>query len=251
MNPRSLIEKITESARNYPDHAFSSSGKAYTCLNPYYYKLMRKEIGLYNQLDGIFVDGLFMCIMIRALWHVKIPRLSFDMSAMAKDLFEYLNQESCEKSIYLLGTRQKELEKCVANIRNHYPNIKIAGYRNGYFNSDSERQSAIREIINSKADFAVVGMGAPKQEKFVVDLRNAGYNGISFTCGGFLHQTSRGMNYYPEWVNRCNLRAIYRLFHERGMVKRLFNVIVLFPLLFIKDTIEAKKQTNKASIEAK
>ena len=73
-----------------------------------------------------------------------------------------------------------------------------------------------------------------------MDLKKAGYKGIVFTCGGFLHQTSDNINYYPEWVNKYNLRAFYRLFHERGLVKRLFNVLLEFPILFIIDTIQTK-----------
>lgn len=62
--------------------------------------------------------------------------------------------------------------------------------------------------------------------------------GIAFTCGGFLHQTSHKINYYPNWVNKLNLRAFYRLTHEKGMFVRLWNVLIEFPIMFIGDSIK-------------
>lgn len=80
-------------------------------------------------------------------------------------------------------------------------------------------------------------MGSPLQEQFALDLKKSGYNGVVFTCGGFLHQTARGIKYYPEWVNKYNLRAFYRLFHEKGLWGRLYNVLIEFPILFTFDTV--------------
>ena len=90
------------------------------------------------------------------------------------------------------------------------------------------------------SDFTVVGMGSPLQERFALDLKNAGYRGVVFTCGGFLHQSARRINYYPEWVDKLKLRAFYRLFHEKGMFPRLYNVLLEFPVLFTYDTIKTK-----------
>ena len=116
--------------------------------------------------------------------------------------------------------------------------MKIAGYRNGYFIDNDDRKKAIADIIKSKSDFAIIGMGSPLQEQFALDLKNAGYKGIVFTCGGFLHQSASDINYYP--VNKYNLRAFYRLFHEKGLWCRLYNVLIEFPILFTWDTLRTK-----------
>ena len=34
-------------------------------------------------------------------------------------------------------------------------------------------------------------MGTVVQEDFLFKAKQAGYNGIGFTCGGFIHQTSK------------------------------------------------------------
>lgn len=241
MNNREFVRKIADSALSYPDKTFSAgNGRIYTCVNPYSYHLVRRYKELYNSMDGLFVDGMTMCWLIRLLWGCRVPRLSFDMSGMAKDLFSYLDTIIPQRSIYFLGTRQEVLEETIKQFRKNYKNMKIAGYRNGYFIDNDDRRNAISAIIESDCDFAVIGMGSPLQEQFALDLRNAGYKGIVFTCGGFLHQTADGINYYPDWINRYNLRAFYRLFHEKGLWGRLYNVLIEFPILFTYDTLITK-----------
>lgn len=246
MNNREFVRKIADSALTYPDGTFAEgNGRVYTCVNPYSYHLVRHHKELYESMDGLFVDGMTMCWLIRLLWGKRVPRLSFDMSGMAVDLFSYLNTAETSRSIYFLGTMQKVLEETVRQFRKNYPKMNIAGYRNGYFIDNDDRKNAITDIIQSKCDFAVIGMGSPLQEQFALDLKNADYKGIVFTCGGFLHQTANGINYYPEWVNKYNLRAFYRLFHEKGLWGRLYNVLIEFPILFSWDTLCTKLKTSK------
>lgn len=240
MNTREFVAKIAESAAAYPDGTFSTQGRVHTCVNPFSYHMVRQNHELYGKLDGLFVDGITMCLWIRLWWGKKIPRLSFDMSGMAVDLFARLNQPENKETVYFIGARQDELEGSIRQIKASYPNMQISGFRNGYFSSDAERSAAISDIVDLNPDFTIVGMGSPIQEKFVLDLRESGYKGIAFTCGGFLHQTSNRINYYPKWVDRFNLRAFYRLTHEKGMGKRLFDVLIGFPFQFAVDSIRMK-----------
>jgi len=241
MDNREFVRKIADSASAYPDCTFiAGKGRIYTCVNPFSYHIVRRHKELYESMDGLFVDGMTMCWLIRMLWGKRVPRLSFDMSGMAVDLFSYLNTIGTCRSIYFLGTKQDLLEKTIKQFRKSYPNMSIAGFRNGYFIDNDDRKRAIADIIESNSDFAVIGMGSPLQEQFALDLKNTGYKGIVFTCGGFLHQSANNINYYPKWVNTYNLRAFYRLFHEKGLWRRLYNVLIEFPILFTWDTITTK-----------
>lgn len=239
MTTREFVDRIDKTAAAYPEKVFNVAGKAYTCVNPYSYHILKNNSELYSELDGLFVDGMTMCWWIRLLWGRKIPRLSFDMAGMAVDLFALLNKKENNRNIYFIGARPEELEATIVQIRKTYPEMKIAGYRNGYFNDNAERAEVIKNIVETNPDFVIIGMGSPLQERFAVDLRDAGYKGISFTCGGFLHQTARRMNYYPKWVDRMNLRAFYRLFHEKGMFARLWQVLVGFPINFTLDSLRS------------
>ena len=244
MNNRKLIQKIVDSVSTYPDGTFAvGKGRVYTCVNPFSYHLVRTRPQLYESMDGLFVDGMIMCWLIRILWRKRIDRHSFDMTGMAADLFSYLNN-SPNRSIYFIGTKHEILEKTITQFRDSYPNMNIIGYRNGYF-ADCDKINVINEIIKANSDFTIVGMGAPLQEQFGADLKKAGYKGIIFTCGGFLHQSANNIQYYPNWINKYNLRAFYRLFHEKNLCGRLYNVLIEFPVLFTWDTFATKWHRNK------
>lgn len=238
MNNREFVKKITNSAARFPKLTFTQRPSVNTCVNPYSYHIVRKNQELYGNMDGLYVDGMLMCKLINLLWGTSIPRLSFDMSGMAVDLFKRLN--SSQESVYFVGAKQEALEQSVAIIKQSYPQIQVAGYRNGYFLLPEHRTQEINKIVSENPDFVIVGMGSPLQEQFALDLKNAGFQGIVFTCGGFLHQTANGIKYYPDWINRYNLRAFYRLYKEKGLFKRLYNVLIEFPILFIYDTIKTK-----------
>lgn len=245
MKTKEFVAKVANSASLYPSTIFSHGNRVYTCVNPYSYHLVRKYSDLYSRMDGLFVDGMTMCWWIRFLWGKKIPRLSFDMSSMAAELFSRLNSKNNDETVYFIGAKQSELEGTVSQIKKSYPQIGIKGYRNGYFIDLDDRKKAIQEIIKLSPTFTIVGMGSPLQEQFAIDLKEAGYGGIIFTCGGFLHQSTASIRYYPDWINRFNLRAFYRLFHEKGLWGRLYNVLLEFPVLFVVDSINSKLQNRR------
>ena len=61
-----------------------------TFLNPYSYALSRNNSGLLAEFDAIYIDGISLVWLMKLLG-MPCRRLSFDMTSMAKDLFEQLN----------------------------------------------------------------------------------------------------------------------------------------------------------------
>lgn len=234
MYVRHLIDKIIETNNISYDEIFETKNKVYSFINPYGYHIMRIDQSYYEQLDGLFVDGMLMCKLIRALYGHKITRRAFDNTSMATRLFSYLNEKD-NKTIFFLGAKEDEVSKAVQNYMKSYPKMSIVGYNSGYFASEEERDSIIMKIINLQPDFCIVGMGAKLQEDFLIKLKGRGYNGIAFSCGGFIRQSSEKLEYFPHWVDRFNLRAFYRLYKEKGMFKRLYNVLIQFPIQFSWD----------------
>ena len=81
---------------------------------------MRKNIILYQQLDGLYIDGIFMCILSRLFYGIRIKRRSFDNTTIAKDLFEYLNKYNFN-TIYFVGAKQEEIEQAIQQYKQKYP----------------------------------------------------------------------------------------------------------------------------------
>ena len=229
-----LIKKIIDTENYDIDKCFSTGSRIYTFLNPVSYldALENKEI--ISQYDGIFADGSLLVKAIKLLYGTKITRRSFDMTSVAPLLFDYAQRNN--KTIYIVASKQEQVEKAISIFQNRYPSIIFVGYRNGYFENESEMDNEVHRIVKSAPDFLIVGMGAIIQDKFLLKVKNADFKGIGFTCGGFIHQTSKDLiDYYPEWIDKYNLRFMYRMYKEPHTRKRYLKAGILFPLLFLKE----------------
>lgn len=228
-----IVNKILSSEDN-ADLVFEEQFKIYTFLNPVSYLDALKHKEVFLQFDGIFADGTLVVKMIKTFYHRRIEKREFDMSSMAKELFNYAIEK--DKSIYIIASKQEEIEKAVGKIKNEYPNLRIIGFRSGYFKNTQEESSVISQVISFSPDYLIVGMGAVKQEEFLLKAKISGFEGIGFTCGGFITQTANyaeGIDYFPDWTVRFNVRFIYRLFKEPHTRKRYLKAAFLFPFRFI------------------
>lgn len=226
-----LISSVLSSERD--EHNYLTGGGIYTFLNPVSYLEARKREPLFLQFDGIFVDGSLLAKAIRLLYGRKVTRRSFDMTSMGSEVFSYAEEKG--KSIYIVSSGQSQVERAIASIRERYPNLMIAGYRNGYFSDEHEMDEAVHSIVPLHPDYLIVGMGIIKQEEFLLRAKEAGYRGIGFTCGGFISQIAQNnIDYYPAWVDRMNVRFLYRMYKEPHTRKRYLKAGILFPIVFVK-----------------
>ncbi len=212
--------------------------KITTFLNPYSYLLARKEKMLF-QYFNIKIDGILL-IKTSQLFGIKnITRESFDMTSLAPIVFKKAIEEN--KTLYFIGTKPKTIDKAIENILEEFPKLNIISFRDGYI-KENERESLYENIKNLNPDIVICGMGTPLQEQFLVDLQHTGWNGMGYTCGGFLHQTAENIDYYPKWIDKYNIRWIYRIYDEPKLFKRYFWEYPKFFGYFIYDFYQYKKE---------
>lgn len=211
--------------------------KLTTFLNPYSYILARQEVKLLENFN-IEVDGIALVMILRFFNIICVQRKSFDMTSLAPIVFNNAVEES--KSVYFIGAERGVIDQAIVNIRSRYPKLNVIGFKHGYFNNQKERFQVLKNINKMNPEIVVCGMGTPLQENFLFDLQSLGWTGLGYTCGGFLHQTAKGIEYYPKWIDKYNLRWIYRIYDEP---KLLFRYIIDYPKflgLFLYDYLELK-----------
>lgn len=228
-----LIRKISGTETLARCRLFDVKGKVYTFLNPVSYLTALDNEELFTCFDGIFADGSLLVTAIKLLYGEEVERRSFDMTSLAPEMFKYAEDNG--KTVYIVASRQEQVEQAVNTFKERYPRLVFSGFRNGYFSSDEEMDAEARHIAKEiKPDFLIVGMGIIMQEKFLLKAKNAGFEGIGFTCGGFIHQTAKNeIDYYPAWVDRMNIRFIYRMYKEKHTRKRYLQAAILFPARFL------------------
>ena len=227
-----LIKKIVATNYHSLNDFMETKGGIYTFLNPVSYLTALSNKDLFGNFDGIFADGSLLVAAIKIFYGKQVIRRSFDMTSLAPELLEYASNHA--KTIYIVASKQEQVERAIELFKERYPNLLFAGYRNGYFASEEEQNKEAAYITQLNPDFLIVGMGSLMQECFLLKVKKAGYQGIGFTCGGFIHQTSKNeIDYYPEWADRLNLRFVYRLYKEKHTRKRYLQAAFVFPVRFI------------------
>lgn len=209
--------------------------KIVTCLNAFYMvKLKEKDYHWYDEFDYIASDGMGPMKLNKVFGHEKSVRLSFDMSSMAGPVFNDVIAHNA--GIYFLGARDGEIDRSMATIKKNFPELNIVGFHHGYIKG--YELDIVNEIIASGAKVCVIGMGAPMQDEIAVMLKKSGFIGTAYTCGGFIHQTQDRIISFPEWTNKLGLRWLYRIFTQKGMLKRLIETypkfVVTYSLFLIK-----------------
>lgn len=228
-----LVEKIVLMELFSVDQLFGQEGRIYTYLNPVSYLDALNYPELFKSFDGIFADGGLLVKAIKVVYSKRIHRWSFDMGSMAPIVFEHAQQTG--KSIAVIATKQDIVERTVRILQTKYPRLNISYYRNGFFSSEAEQDEEAKRIVQQSPDFLIVGMGIIKQEEFLLKVKKAGFKGIGFTCGGFIHQVAQSnlKDYYPKWINDYGLRFLYRIYKEPHTRKRYAKAAFVFPVKFL------------------
>ena len=118
---------------------------------------------------------------------------------------------------YLYGGRnQGALVQLALNLRQRYPGIKIVG---GYSPphrplTDEERSSAIEEINAARPDVVWVGIGVPKQEKWMLDVRPELEAPVLIGVGAAFDFHAGLVPQAPPFMQESGLEWAYRLAHE-------------------------------------
>lgn len=110
----------------------------------------------------VYPDGIGVVWAARLLGNPLIERIN------AADLFDVFCQEAVRNnlSLYLIGSKEDTLIQTVNNLKRKYPNLKIGGSYNGYFDREKELEM-IEDINRVKPNILIIGLGVPKQEKWI------------------------------------------------------------------------------------
>lgn len=121
---------------------------------------------------------------------------------------------------YFYGSTDETLEKLYSALAETYPGIQIAGMYSPPFRpmTGDEDKGIVERINDTKPDFVWVGLGAPKQEKWMA-AHQGRVNGLMVGVGAGFDYYAGNIERAPEWMQKSNLEWVYRLLQDP---KRLF-----------------------------
>jgi N-acetylglucosaminyldiphosphoundecaprenol N-acetyl-beta-D-mannosaminyltransferase len=162
-----------------------------------------------KKADYVLVDGQPLLPMGRLLG-VRIPERIDGIGLMGK-LLKLADDRRYR--VFLLGAKQSVLDTCVQKIKSNYPNLSVAGSRNGYF-SEKETDGIVAQIRATRADILFLGMGSPMKERFAE--RYASELGVTVIqgVGGSFDVMADLVKRAPVWVQRIGMEWLFRVMQE-------------------------------------
>ena len=125
---------------------------------------------------------------------------------------------------YFYGSTQETLDKLKAELEKKYPGVQIVGMYSPPFRpmTEEEDEKTIEVINATNPNFLWVGLGAPKQEKWMA-AHQGRIKGLMVGVGAAFDYYAGNIKRAPEWMQKSNLEWVYRLMQDpKRLWKRYF-----------------------------
>lgn len=186
----------------------------FACVNAHSAEVAHRDsifMTALRQADLLVPDGFGVILASRILGGRIRERVTGPDLFMA--VSDALDREG-GRSVFYLGGSEETLERISVKHRNRFGNLAIAGvysppFRAAYATAD---MAAMAERVNHAApDVLWVGLGAPKQEKWILENLDRLRVPLCGPVGAMFDYFAGNVAMPPRWVERAGLHWAYRL----------------------------------------
>ncbi|HEY2638019.1 MAG TPA: WecB/TagA/CpsF family glycosyltransferase [Solirubrobacteraceae bacterium] len=163
-----------------------------------------------------------------------------------------LMARACERAattgqrMYLYGGRnQGALVQLALNLRQRYPGLRIVGGYAPPFRelNEDERAAVATDINESDADIVWVGIGVPKQEKWMAAMRDSLDTPVLIGVGAAFDFHAGLVPQAPRWMQYAGLEWVFRLAQEpRRLWRRYVRYNPLFVVSFAREWLAHRRR---------
>jgi len=141
---------------------------------------------------------------------------------------------------YFLGGKKDVLDNLCLNLAKKYPGLIIAGKYSPPFRplSKKENKDMIATINQAKPDILWVGLGAPKQEKWIADNLSNIDGQVQIGVGAAFDFHSNAIKRAPQKIQSLGLEWFFRIFQSPRLIKRYLSTNPVFIYIFIRDYLK-------------
>lgn len=189
------------------------------------------------------------CALVNAdgmpvVWASRLLGKSLKERVAGVDLFEALVERSAEKEwrVFFLGAREEVVRAVKDLYARKLPRLRVAGYRNGYWNREEEAGVA-KLIADSRPQLLFVAISSPQKEQFLGRYQAEMKVPFAMGVGGTFDVVVGKVKRAPAWMQRWSLEWFYRFLQEpRRMFRRYFIDDMYFFWLLLKELFSKLKR---------
>lgn len=185
---------------------------------------------VYENADLVLTDGMPL------IWISKLLNKPIKEKVSGSDMFPKVCELAAQKGykVFLLGAAEGVADKAANNLKQKYKGLNIVGTYSpiyGFEKDENEIIKIIKMINDLKPDILAVGLGAPKQEKFIYKYKDKLNVPVSLAIGASIDFEAENIKRAPIWMQKSGLEWFYRLCKEP---KRMFKRYIIDDLKIIK-----------------
>ena len=170
------------------------------------------------------------------LWIAKLYGTQIKEKISGSDLFPLLCDMAAKKKykMFFLGAAEGVAAKAAENLKKRYSGLQVAGtYSPPYgFEKDALEIKKIAEMIKeAQPQILIVGLGCPKQEKFIWNNREYLNVPVSLGLGASFDFEAGNIKRAPRWMQKCGFEWLFRITQDP---KRLFKRYIIDDMKIIK-----------------
>lgn len=223
------VTNMEQTVSEISDHLDEWRGK-YICVSNVHTTVMAYEDDTYRTIQNGAVMALPDGGPLSSHSRDKVNNTA--MRVTGPDLMREILKRSLDHGWrhFFYGSTENTLKKLKTHLEEKYPGGVVAGMISPPFRdiSQEEDENYVNIINEAKPDFVWVGLGAPKQERWMYAHRNR-VNALMIGVGAAFDYESGNIKRAPKWMQNANLEWLYRLAQDPGrLFRRYFSTNLKF-----------------------
>ena len=210
---------------DWVDDVVAADGREYVCVAAVHTVMACEEDP--DLREAVLGAGVVLPDGMPLVW--ALNRLGHDMGdrVYGPELMDRACARAARtgQALYLYGGHdQGALVQLTLNLRTRHPGLRVVGGHSPPHREPTaaELDLVVEEINASGADVVWVGIGVPKQEKWMAAMRERLDAPVLIGVGAAFDFHSGRIPQAPYWMQRAGLEWSYRLAHEPGRLWRRY-----------------------------
>lgn len=231
---------------DFMDQAIANQKPSYvlTCNVDHLMKLESDSLfkTIYEEADVIVADG------VPLVWASRILHKPLKKKVSGSDMLQELGRalEERQYRLFFLGAADGVAEAARLELLKKFPHLQVVGCYSpsyGFETNDIENEQIVSMLKEVRPDIVLVGVGAPKQEKWIYKHYQDYRVPVSIGVGATFDFLSGTVKRAPVLFQRTGFEWLWRLCQEPS---RLWRRYLVEDMRFIKRLVlEMKKEKRR------